>query len=259
VPDSSSGKPAPLRDYQALIYGKDVSGRGAGAESGPLTAEQEESRFDFFRVKFSPWLTPDRKAALLDLGCGQGHFLKYLDRQGYANLTGVDISPEQCRLAKAAVPSAALLEMNLFEFLADKTNGFDCISALDVIEHLEKTSVVGFLRAVHRALKPGGRLILQTPNAASPWGMAVRYGDFTHECCFTPNSLTQLLTLVGFTGIALQPSGPIPRSLKGLIRVWLWKFFSLYYRLYNLVETGSGGGGLYSRVFLCLARKPPAD
>lgn len=55
-----------------------------------------------------------------------------------------------------------------------------------------------------RALKPGGRLILQTPNADSPWALGVRYGDFTHEICLNPNSAQHLLTVGGSQRVAVR-------------------------------------------------------
>ena len=41
-----------------------------------------------------------------------------------------------------------------------------------------------------RALKPGGRWILHTANAESPFYGRVRYGDITHEQAFTQSRST---------------------------------------------------------------------
>ncbi len=257
--NSPINQPRDSSDYKAFIYQHYLSSCQGEIRLGLIAPDQEESRFAFFRAKLARWLPPERDSALLDVGCGTGLWLKFMAQQGYTRLTGVDLSPEQCQLAQAAVPEATFREMNLFEFLAGQQGGYDGITALDVIEHLDKASVLPFLQAVFQALKPGGRLILQTPNAASPWGMAIRYGDFTHECCLTPRSLCQLLTLAGFREIELQPAGPIVHSLKGLIRVGLWKLLTLFWKWYNLIEMGSAGDGIYTRVFLCLARKPAAS
>jgi 2-polyprenyl-3-methyl-5-hydroxy-6-metoxy-1,4-benzoquinol methylase len=213
---------------------------------------QEKSTFEYFDARLAKWLPGDRNSSLLDLGCGQGKFLGYLHLRGYTNITGVDISPEQVNLARSAVQDARIHEMDMLDFLAGKNNCYDCISALDVIEHLEKDRVLHFLEAVFNALNPGGRLILQTPNAASPWGMSLRYGDFSHGCCFTPSNLRQLLALTGFKEIYLQDTAPIP---KRPARYILWKIFSLYFKLYNLVEMGTIGDGIYTRVFQCCALK----
>jgi hypothetical protein len=67
-----------------------------------------------------------------------------------------------------------------------------------------------FLAASFAALKPGGRLVLQTPNADSPFGVAMRYSDFTHEICFNPNALARLLALHGFGAIEVRELAPVP-------------------------------------------------
>jgi 2-polyprenyl-3-methyl-5-hydroxy-6-metoxy-1,4-benzoquinol methylase len=86
---------------------------------------------------------------------------------------------------------------------------FDLITGFDVIEHLHKPEVLRFLDAAFRALRPGGRLVLQTPNADSPWGTMHRYNDFTHEVCFNPNALSRLLKLAGFDQVEAREAGPV--------------------------------------------------
>jgi len=115
---------------------------------------------------------------------------------GYLNIQGVGISPEQVRLARQVIPDVA--ESNVLEWLEAHSSSFDLITALDLIEHFHKLEVLRFLDGCHNALKQGGRLILQTPNADSPWGTVHRYNDFTHEAGLTSNELSRLLALVGF-------------------------------------------------------------
>jgi hypothetical protein len=120
------------------------------------------------------------------------------------------------------------------------------------------TSSNTFLDLCHEALRPGGRLILQTPNADTPWGTHLRYGDFTHEVCFQQNSLKYLLQLCGFSGIEHREMGPVPwgYSLASSLRHLAWRTIRLGLQLYNLAETGSPGSGTFTRVFLISAIKP---
>ena len=106
------------------------------------------------------------------------------------------------------------------------------------------------------ALRPGGRLILQTPNAESPMVGAVAYGDFTHEWFFTPASLADLLRLSGFEQYEARPSAPYAHGLKSAVRRILWNGVRAGLALWNLVEVGHRSSGIYTRVFVATAVKP---
>ena len=169
---------------------------------------------------------------------------------GYLNIEGVDISPEQVKLARQVTASVA--EANVLEWLEAHSSTFDLITALDLIEHFQKPEVLRFLDACYNALKPGGRLIIQTPNADSPWGMSIRHGDFTHEVGLNPNVLSRLLALVESREI-----GPIAigHSLKSTVRYAIWQTIRAGLKLWNLAETGGAGSAVFTRVFLIAAVK----
>ena len=196
------------------------------------------------------WLPASKDARIVDLACGYGRLLYFFKSRGYRNVTGVDISPDQVRRARQVVPE--VFEANVLEFLEAHPGEYDLITALDLIEHFTKNEALRFLAACHAALKPSGRLVLQTPNADSPFGPSVRYGDFTHEICFNVNALTRLLGLHGFATIEARESGPVPwgYSLASSARWLLWQVIRGGLKLWNLAETGSAGEGVWSRNFL---------
>jgi 2-polyprenyl-3-methyl-5-hydroxy-6-metoxy-1,4-benzoquinol methylase len=76
------------------------------------------------------------------------------------------VSPEQVQISRQVVPMVH--EEDAIDFLEQNRAYFDLITGRDIIEHLQKPEVLHFLDAVLLALKPGGRLVLQTPNADSP-------------------------------------------------------------------------------------------
>src|SRR5438445_12979718 len=53
--------------------------------------EEFESYARHYRTCYAPHLPDDRKAKILDLGCGMGHFLYFLKQAGYANHWGIAI------------------------------------------------------------------------------------------------------------------------------------------------------------------------
>ena len=189
------------------------------------------------------------------MSCGGGRLLCFFKRMGYLNVQGVDISPEQVRLARQVIHNVD--EANVLEWLEAHSSTFDLITALDLIEHFQKPEVLRFLDGCHNALKPGGRLILQTPNADSPWGTVLRYGDFSHEVGLNPNALTRLLRLTGFEQVQSREMGPVPvgHSIKSTIRYLIWQSIRAGLKLWNLAETGGAGSGVFTRVFLIAAVK----
>ena len=208
--------------------------------------------YDYY---FRGWLPASRDERIVDLACGGGSLLRFFYQRGFRDLRGVDISPDQ--VARAKKVFAKVTEMNVLKFLREQAGSFGLITALDLIEHLDKDEVLAFLDECHRALRPGGRLILQTPNAESPWFGAVRYGDFTHELCFTVNNLSRLMTVTGFRQSAAREVGPISfgLSLTNTIRASAWQVIRLGLKAWNIIETGRPGSGVFTRNFLMSAIK----
>jgi 2-polyprenyl-3-methyl-5-hydroxy-6-metoxy-1,4-benzoquinol methylase len=203
---------------------------------------------------FRGWLPESKDAAIVDLACGNGMLLHFFKGRGYTNIAGVDISGEQVALSKQVVDNVE--EGNVLQYLASRRNTFDLITAIDIIEHLGKDEALDFLDGIVAALKPGGRLILQTPNAESPWMGQIRYGDFTHEVVFTVSSLGKLMMLCGLQGIQGRETGPVFHGLMSTLRGITWQVIRVGLKIYNIAETGTGGSGVFTRVFLVSGTKP---
>lgn len=236
-------------DYRQRIYERYASVFKAGSDAIDENAiDRWGSAYDAY---LAGWLPASRDAAVLDVACGPGWLLRFFARRGYRNAHGVDVSPEQVALARRHC--AHVEAGDLMAFLEAHPASFDLLTGFDIIEHLAKDEVLDFLDACHDALRPGGRLVLQTPNGESPFAGAVRYGDFTHETCFTPPLLGQLLALTGFCEPEYRESRPVARGAASLVRSVLWRVQRQLLRVWNLIETGSAGSGVLTRVFLVSA------
>ncbi len=240
-------------DYRTRIYENYATNFQDAPKTFDETAAWQWGRAQRYYLR--NWLPQDKSAKVVDLACGGGKLLYFFKRMGYSDITGVDISPEQVKLARQVMPNVD--EADVLEWLEAHPAGFDLITGFDIVEHFHKDEVLRFLDACHVALKPGGRLILQTPNADSPWGTVHRYNDFTHEVGFNPNALSRLLSLTGFQRIVSRETGPIPigHSVKSTIRYLIWQFIRANLKLWNLAETGGAGGGVFTRVFLIAGEK----
>jgi hypothetical protein len=116
--------------------------------------------------------------------------------------------------------------------------------------------LIGLVDEVCRVLKSGGRWIIHTPNAESPFGNRMIFWDFTHELAFTRTSLAQLLLSSGFSKVNCFEDQPVPHGVKSVARWVLWKVFRNLLRLYVAAETGdSGRDAVFSQNLLCVAFK----
>ena len=134
-----------------------------------------------------------KDAAILDIGCGMGHFLYYLKSKGYNNFLGVDIGPEQIQFCVNHISRKVKLINDLAEFLGTQEDCYDLITMNDNLEHFKKEEVIQILRGVFLSLKANGTLFIKTPNMGNIFAASSRYIDFTHEVGFTEISLDQIL------------------------------------------------------------------
>jgi SAM-dependent methyltransferase len=249
MPDSSQNL-----NYRQCIYDqyRSMKIEPDGRASSPKEYQDWAAAIE---ARLQGWLPADRHTPVLDMGCGPGNFLFLMEKLGYTNLTGVDLSAEQIEMARQWCPQAKLIQADIKEFLAGNPGRFGLIVGFDIIEHFSKNEILPLIEQIAIALSAGGRLILQTPNAESPWGLMHRYGDFTHEIAFTPHSLEQLLRLKGFAGFQTRECGPYAHGIKSLVRLLLWRLIRFGLHIWNLAETGGADSGIYTRNFILTAIK----
>lgn len=240
------------QDYRARIYSSYTTEK----TSFFLSYSKDDYSRDAVpqRRRLRGWLPADFGARCLDVACGAGQTLFMLKQAGYTDIVGVDISQEQVNAARRFWPQ--VLQADAIDYLRGHAGYYDFVTAYDVVEHFTKDELFEFLDALNCALRPGGRVILQTPNAESPWGMTTRYGDLTHELAFTADSLRHALSLAGFVSFEARECGPYVHGLKSAARTGIWKIIRWGLSLWNLAECGSTGSGIYTRVFIAKADKP---
>ncbi|WP_052348336.1 class I SAM-dependent methyltransferase [Imhoffiella purpurea] len=222
--------------YRQRIYASYVNARKEPL--APRTLAGLETRMPYLRHMIRRYLPSDRRAAILELGCGHGALLYALLQAGYTQARGVDGSAEQVEAAKQ-LGVIGITQGDVMTALSDTgTASVDVIITFDFIEHLTKSELIPFVDEVHRVLRPGGRWILHVPNGESPLAGKIRYSDFTHELAFTRTSLTQLLKASGFSDVDCFEDRPVPHGLRSLIRAILWRIIRIFLVFYIAVETG---------------------
>jgi len=241
------------RDFRQSCYEVYVSARRGSSSPDDAQVPSPAHRRWMLR-KYGAWLRAvPRDRPVLELGCGNGLFLRFLQEQGVADLTGVDISAEQVELAQAS--GIAAVQADAFSFLPSAPHKYAAVVALDFLEHFTRSELLDLLPLVHNALLPGGSFLVQTPNAAGLLSRQVVYGDITHMTALTPESLEQLLTMAGFEDVHFAETGPAPCGLKGRIRCLLWWTVRAVAAAVKRIESGKSQS-LWTENMICWSRTP---
>ena len=148
----------------------------------------------------------------LDVGCGPGTLIGLLDHRFIS--TGLDISTPEVDYARRsyeceskrfyAVPARAL---------PDECRDYDVATIVEVIEHLPPAELDSALRTTIERLRPGGKLVVTTPNFRSAWPLVEmvvdRLGELDyapqHINNFTRRRLRQLLQDLGLEDVRVHP------------------------------------------------------
>jgi len=162
------------------------------------------------RRMLGPWLPADRAAPVLDVGCGRGYALQDLAGMGCTALEGIDRDAGQVAFARGLGLNVSRVE-DAEQFLAARPGHYAMILLMDVLEHVPRASQPGLLRALAAALRPGGRLVCTTPNAASAIAAFWLHNDYTHQWSFTADSLGFLLEECGFRSVRCSGVEFFPR------------------------------------------------
>ena len=156
-------------------------------------------------------LNPGRDTTrLLDVGCSIGCTLKAAEKMGW-QATGVDVSSDAVEICKQQNLDAVKTNSLALPF-DDET--FDIVVSWHVVEHVE--SVEETLAEWQRVLKPGGLMVLETPDSSSPkvkrrGASYRRFWAAEHTYTFAPDHLAKFMERAGmkilptpFVGNAIQ-------------------------------------------------------
>ena len=122
--------------------------------------------YDIMRLSASPG------GRLLEIGCGSGAFLARMRSLGW-NVFGIE--PDPAAVAWGQQTHKLDVTCGTWEQMRFPADFFDVITMNHVIEHVHDP--VGLLTECQRILRPGGNVVLTTPNADS-WGHKMFTGDW---------------------------------------------------------------------------------
>jgi 2-polyprenyl-3-methyl-5-hydroxy-6-metoxy-1,4-benzoquinol methylase len=149
-----------------------------------------------YKVRLITRLNSGRPGQLLDYGCGTGHFLAQAQRRGWA-VTGLEPNPQARAAAEARVGQPIAEPAALADLPAAS---YDVVTLWHVLEHVHALNDT--LTQLLRVLRPGGKLLVAVPNAASydarHYGPGwAAYDVPRHLYHFTPATMRRLLARHG--------------------------------------------------------------
>lgn len=147
---------------------------------------------------------------ILDLGCGRGEWLELLRDEGL-QARGVDSNRaliDQCRQELEIVEADAIAYLRGLP-----ENSLRAVTAFHFVEHVGLEELIDLLDGINRVLKPGGLLIVETPNPKNlVVGACNFYSDPTHRRPLFPETLQFILNHRGFVRTQLQYLHPVEGS-----------------------------------------------
>lgn len=143
---------------------------------------------------------------ILDVGCGDGHFLEVARDLGW-NVFGTEYTRDAVAVCEAKGISMAQGPLGGISF----AHGFfDVITSFEVLEHINNP--VDEAKSMHNLLRPGGGLYVTTPNFGSisrsllgPKWNVICYPE--HLCYFTEDTMKRLFFKMGFQLLTMTTTG----------------------------------------------------
>lgn len=240
------------RDVLYANYHTNQSGRASLTDAQSLF-KREKKQFE--REILSQLRPVSKDARIFDMGCGSGSLIAALKEAGYHQVSGMDLSEEQVKMAHGMGVSEVMLG-DAMQYLRDTPEGFDVITGMDIIEHFTKDELVELLQLTQRKLKAGGMAIFRTPNMDAPIASAFALGDFTHENYLNASSAEQVMLSCGFQDVAVLPSTMRVQGIfKEIVRRITYDWMELILKLQLFATARSTRKVLFTPNLIIVGRK----
>lgn len=176
-------------------------------------------------------LRPEPGSRILEVGCGGGAFLSFLEARGH-RAVGVDVLEEAVRLATRAAPRSTVLRADASRLPFPDAH-FDRLVSHHLVEHLE--DIGGALREWRRVLQPGGVLVVCTPNRLYPSPRI--FEDPGHVHLYDRRELEGAVSECGF--LVTESFTVFPHLLRDRVSVAVGvPLYRLFYRLPGFRDRG---------------------
>ncbi len=118
------------------------------------------------------------KGTVCDVGCGPGHVASYLRERGLPDVQGLDLSPAMVEIARTLNPEIAFVQGDLLA-LDIPDGAWAGVTAFYAFVNLSRSQLPTVFAELHRALQPGGLLLLafhcgsEVKHVEEMWGVEI--------------------------------------------------------------------------------------
>jgi SAM-dependent methyltransferase len=183
---------------------------------------------------YLPYLNTGLHEPFLDVGCGTGEFISFLEKNG---ITAQGIDSNKREVERALAGGLNVINADAVDFLEHTQDRYSGISLIQVIEHIHPDCHLPLIRSAIRRLAEGGVLLIETINVSHPLILNGFYTDPTHVRPVPDDYLVFLLQWIGLDDISLVFTYPVwvpGTNRKDLRRIY-----------YNYAVIGRKGKGAY--------------
>jgi len=192
----------------------------------------------YYQVNYQSFLPDDKKAKILDFGCGPGYILQFLKNAGYLNLYGADINvSDSWNELKAAGMQLEQFE-NAAEYLKSIAGKFDFVIVKDVIYYFKDEEVVSIMQLIKKTLKLGGKILFDIINGSVITGSFTKHKDIDIRLVLTEHSMVTLIDRCGMKLEHLKGNVISVTGIRSLLYVVLNSIQRLRLKLLYFSERG---------------------
>lgn len=165
------------------------------SESLYSSKKQYKIYSNYYKKNLLNFLPKDKLSKIVDLGCGQGHFLNFLKSEGYNNFLGVDLVKENIAICKKLGLNSKIGDIFLE---LKKSRGSKVFVLSNLLEHFSHKDIIKILNLMYKYLDKKGKCLIIIPNCNNVNGLATYFSDVTHKSALTEKSFTDLIRKTKF-------------------------------------------------------------
>ena len=202
-----------------------------GIYATEITSDQEPSDGPLHQRLLKPYHIISERISgdVLEVGCGEGRGIGLIIEKAHS-FTAIDkIEPALVAL-RHKYPGGIFKAMNIPPFHGLESDTYDFVISFQVIEHIQDDA--GYLKEIHRVLKPGGTAFLTTPNrpfslTRNPWHVREYTGD---ELAALARKFFKDVEVMGISGNE-KVKAYYEENRRSVERLTRWDIFNLQHRL----------------------------